>query len=642
MAAVQWQKDLVVILPTGSGKSAVVATAARLESNKITAVFLPLRSLLSDWKRRLTLLDYPFEVYNPSRPHLSGQTPIVLVSLDAAGGTSWQQAVTSLRSDVRLNRMVFDEAHLVLTEGSYRGIMNQVKELRIAHVQFVLLSATIPPISISHLATSFTLATGDNTQVIRTVSNRPELSFKGPTTYDHLDSETLDLISLEVRTTLNIVSKNPVNRVLVFVQTVANGLVVAERLECEFYRGSSDKSLTNQDRENIAQRWYDGTYKVMVATDAFGPGNDYPSVRYVFVVGAPRGIVDFLQMAGRGGRDGARAEVQLYHFKSERFNKPLDGQTDHLGQQDFTLVLNNPRGRCWREIFTKFLDGSGHKCQDSRYNWPCPACPQVIPGPWQQVAGGKMRMIVPPLPPAPLLPGNPVLSPQIATRRPRAISTVFALDPKTPSTTSAPSAPPAAAGSAFVQPYITARELHQVRMEKYGPLVARVKAAMELFAGTCPLCLVSHPRGPRQAVHMSGVLGCPVMSSLLEKTALGYGRTYKTYLDWMKQCIHYGRGGCSVCFRCHIPFFHDMLHQAQEGQGNFRCEESHRDVVGSVVYWGFLNRDERMAAEEYFGQTWADDIALGRWLVKTERGEEYTNMIRMFLFIVDRLVAGQQ
>ncbi|RPD67669.1 hypothetical protein L226DRAFT_577055 [Lentinus tigrinus ALCF2SS1-7] len=279
MAAVQWQKDLVVILPTGSGKSAVVATAARLESNKITAVFLPLRSLLSDWKRRLTLLDYPFEVYNPSRPHLSGQTPIVLVSLDAAGGTSWQQAVTSLRSDVRLNRMVFDEAHLVLTEGSYRGIMNQVKELRIAHVQFVLLSATIPPISISHLATSFTLATGDNTQVIRTVSNRPELSFKGPTTYDHLDSETLDLISLEVRTTLNIVSKNPVNRVLVFVQTVANGLVVAERLECEFYRGSSDKSLTNQDRENIAQRWYDGTYKVMVATDAFGPGNDYPSVR---------------------------------------------------------------------------------------------------------------------------------------------------------------------------------------------------------------------------------------------------------------------------------------------------------------------------------------------------------------------------
>lgn len=180
MAAVAWEKDLVVILPTGSGKSAVVATAAMLETNKITAVFLPLRSLLADWQRRLERLEYPFEVFNPSKPRLSGQNSLVLVSLDAAGGAAWRQAVTSLRSDIRLNRIVFDEAHLVLTEGSYRGIMHQVKELRFCFVQVMLLSATIPPVSLPHLGASFTLAAGDNTRIIRTTSNRPELSFKAP------------------------------------------------------------------------------------------------------------------------------------------------------------------------------------------------------------------------------------------------------------------------------------------------------------------------------------------------------------------------------------------------------------------------------------------------------------------------------
>ena len=50
----------------------------------------------------------------------------------------------------------------------------------------------------------------------------------------------------------------------------------------------------------------------MVATDAFGPGNDYPHVRDVFLVGSPRGVVDFLQMAGRGGRDGGAASVVVF------------------------------------------------------------------------------------------------------------------------------------------------------------------------------------------------------------------------------------------------------------------------------------------------------------------------------------------
>ncbi|KAH9846339.1 hypothetical protein C2E23DRAFT_890977 [Lenzites betulinus] len=79
----------------------------------------------------------------------------------------------------------------------------------------------------------------------------------------------------------------PEDRVLVFVQTLANGQQMAKALQCDFYRGTTDTTITNSDREAMVERWYSGVQKTMVATDAFGPGNDYPHVRYVYLSAAP-------------------------------------------------------------------------------------------------------------------------------------------------------------------------------------------------------------------------------------------------------------------------------------------------------------------------------------------------------------------
>lgn len=104
MAGLQWKQDLIVALPTGSGKSAIVATVAKLEKLKVTAVLCPLRSLLSDWKRRLTELQYPFEVFNKDDSIITGDFPIILVSLDATAGLAWTQAVASLKPGVEIYR----------------------------------------------------------------------------------------------------------------------------------------------------------------------------------------------------------------------------------------------------------------------------------------------------------------------------------------------------------------------------------------------------------------------------------------------------------------------------------------------------------------------------------------------------------
>ena len=57
ITCLQWAKDLIVILPTGSGKSAIIATVATLEECKVTAVLCPLKSLFfySNPKHRLAV-----------------------------------------------------------------------------------------------------------------------------------------------------------------------------------------------------------------------------------------------------------------------------------------------------------------------------------------------------------------------------------------------------------------------------------------------------------------------------------------------------------------------------------------------------------------------------------------------------------
>ncbi len=175
MAGLQWQSDVVVVLPTGSGKSAIVATIAQVEVNRITAVLCPLRSLLQDWHRRLQALHIPHTLFDSAHPEINDQHSLVLVSLDLSTTHAWRQAVAKLRAEIPLCRIVIDEAHLVLTEGEYREVMSRVKELRLLKVQIMLLSATIAPISIPSLSTTFNLSS--KVEIIRATSNRPELHF---------------------------------------------------------------------------------------------------------------------------------------------------------------------------------------------------------------------------------------------------------------------------------------------------------------------------------------------------------------------------------------------------------------------------------------------------------------------------------
>ncbi len=80
-----------------------------------------------------------------------------------------------------------------------------------------------------------------------------------------------------------------------------------------FYNGG----MTRESRHAVERAFRDGDLTVVVATSAFGEGVNIPDVRHVVLYHLPMGEVEFNQLCGRGGRDGAPASVHLLFGKKD-------------------------------------------------------------------------------------------------------------------------------------------------------------------------------------------------------------------------------------------------------------------------------------------------------------------------------------
>lgn len=67
--------------------------------------------------------------------------------------------------------------------------------------------------------------------------------------------------------------------------------------------------LPRATRNDVEDAFRDGTLTCIVSTSAFGEGVNLPDVRHVVLYHMPFGSVEFNQMSGRAGRDGAPAQV---------------------------------------------------------------------------------------------------------------------------------------------------------------------------------------------------------------------------------------------------------------------------------------------------------------------------------------------
>ncbi|MFT7622168.1 MAG: ATP-dependent DNA helicase RecQ, partial [Myxococcota bacterium] len=313
--ALEAGNDVVLVLPTGGGKSVVYqvpAISAAREGRGPTLVVSPLIALMEDQVRSLRARGVtavalhsgiPWKEQREALSHLIG-TALIYASPERLQNERFR----ALLKRVGLAYSAVDEAHCISEWGhdfrpEYKKLSFLVSELG---APVLAATATATPRVRREIATSLTLR--DPVEVVGPVERENLSLFVTPCAGD---IERVDRCVALLRDGGFAVKTAP-GRAIVYVITRKRAQQVckslrAAKIQAAYYHAGR----TEGARANAQKGFEDGKYSVLVATSAFGMGVDLPDVRFVIHVQAPGTLEGYAQQAGRAGRDGLPAQCHL-------------------------------------------------------------------------------------------------------------------------------------------------------------------------------------------------------------------------------------------------------------------------------------------------------------------------------------------
>ncbi|KAL8688231.1 MAG: hypothetical protein Q9218_005804 [Villophora microphyllina] len=404
--------EVIIVMPTGSGKTVLYAVMSVVLAAEVTVVVTPLIALKQDLDRRCREWGLPFWHYNEAEhmeEKLHAVPPLLFVDVETAVTPSFGTFLKQLSDLGRLDRLIIDEAHLVLVASDYRECLGLLAILRQVPCPLVCMTATLPPVGEFDLRQSLLLK---DPVVHRTSSDRPNLAYciqrlvAPPPGSTPISSDELLAVSASRLISKTIEQWQSADtgikataRSICFVRTMAMGKSLAERLHCRFYHAK----LTPIERSSVLTAWSQGTTQpCLIATSALGAGVDYTSVRQIIHVDAPSGLVAYGQETGRAGRDGLHAVCTVLlpprwsvswhcHYKNDFLIEDCRQMEAYLKSKD-----------CLRQVLTNYLDGSlggrdGTACsqEDQISRAVCMNCrqhqssPSAVDLDSMQIAGGE-------------------------------------------------------------------------------------------------------------------------------------------------------------------------------------------------------------------------------------------------------------
>ncbi|VDL11012.1 unnamed protein product [Hymenolepis diminuta] len=393
-------RDVILIMPTGAGKSLVYQLPSFLETpeyqGKFTLAISPLVSLMTDQAiglRRLGIPESSTVVLDASSSPSEQKKVLVSIGDDInKTGNNGDLRVLFVTPEKlskskrlmnrlekaytkgRLARIVVDEVHCVSQWG--HDFRPDYKFLHVLRTQF----PQVPILGITATASTEVVLDvqkmlGLQQQqclVLRSSYNRPNLSYEVrfqscqiTTSY----ATICDLLKTEFRGQSGIIyclSQKDTENLAEYLNK--DGIGAA------FYHANVDPC--RRERDHIA--WLDGKIQVIVATVAFGMGIDKPDVRFVIHLSPSKSVENYYQESGRAGRDGQPSRVILLWRLADIFRLANMVFAEQTGLpkliQMIAYVVDT--GRCRRRLIAEGLGYSNWRADHCEQS-PCDICSRV-------------------------------------------------------------------------------------------------------------------------------------------------------------------------------------------------------------------------------------------------------------------------
>ncbi len=306
-------EDCLVVMPTGSGKSAIYQIAGSIMEG-VTLVVSPLIALQKDQVDSINeRAETEALVVNSTQR--AAETREAFEKIEEGQGKFLFLAPEQLRKQTTIESIekagvslfVIDEAHCISEWGhDFRPDFLQLGPVieRLGHPVVLAMTATASAQVRDEITSRLRL---NDPQILVHGFDRPNIYLR----VDHFrdKDEKIEKLVQRVRW-----ADKPG---IVYVSTRSSaekitGQLADKGVRAQFYHGG----LKGAERTAIHEQFMADEAEVIVATNAFGMGIDKADVRFVYHFDIPDSLDSYYQEIGRAGRDGEKAEAVLF-FRRE-------------------------------------------------------------------------------------------------------------------------------------------------------------------------------------------------------------------------------------------------------------------------------------------------------------------------------------
>ncbi|SMC49864.1 ATP-dependent DNA helicase RecQ [Chryseobacterium sp. YR221] len=308
------EKDTLVLLPTGAGKSLCYQLPALLKEGTCL-VISPLLALMKDQVNQLKFRNIEAEYLSSELDEYDaeaiyarckeGLTKLLYVSPERLTNTQFLQNI----QDIQLSFIAVDEAHCISEWGQdFRPSYQNIKDFRKNNPE-------IPCLALTATATP---------KVLEEIKNKLEL--RKPSVFQKsFKRDNIKIFTEEVgdkfQRVFDILKYNT-DSGIIYVRTRKEAELLAEFLKKNQLKNVDyfHAGLTTKEKNTKQNIWNRSDNHVLISTNAFGMGIDKDNVRFVLHYSPAASLENYYQEIGRSGRDGKDSFAFMLWNKQELLN----------------------------------------------------------------------------------------------------------------------------------------------------------------------------------------------------------------------------------------------------------------------------------------------------------------------------------